>query len=89
MGVKEVRGAFGKGDTVVLLDENGADLASGLVRYDARDLDTIKGMRSGALKEALGYAGGPVVIHADDLSLRDTVVETRGPHNVRPKRPKR
>jgi glutamate 5-kinase len=89
VGVKEVRGAFGKGDTVVLLDETGAELASGLVRYDAKDVETIKGLRSGALKEALGYAGGPVVIHADDLSLRDTVVETRGPHNVRPKRPKR
>jgi hypothetical protein len=48
-----------------------------------------QGLRAGALKEALGYAGGPVVIHADDLSLRDTVVETRGPHNIRPKRPKR
>ena len=89
VGVKEVRGTFGKGDTVVLLDETGADLASGLVRYDVKDLERIKGLRSGALKEALGYAGGPVVIHADDLSLRDTVVETRGPHNVRPKRAKR
>ena len=66
-----------------------AELASGLVRYDAADVQKIRGLRSGALKDALGYAGGPVVIHADDLSLRDTVVETRGPHNVRPKRPKR
>lgn len=89
VGVKAVRGGFGKGDTVVLLDETGAELASGLVRYDATDLEKIKGLRSGALKEALGYAGGPVVIHADDLALRDTVVETRGPHNVRPKRPRK
>jgi len=32
----------------------------------------IIGVRSGGLKAALGYAGGPVVVHADDLALRET-----------------
>lgn len=63
-------GSFEKGDPVEVLDETGAEVARGLVRYDAADVLTIAGLRSPEIKAALGYAGGPVVVHADDLALR-------------------
>jgi len=69
-GVITASGSFEKGDPVEVLDETGAEVARGLVRYDAADVTTIAGLRSPQIKAALGYAGGPVVIHADDLALR-------------------
>lgn len=69
-GVVTATGSFGKGDPVEVLDETGAEVARGLVRYDAADVTAIAGLRSPEIKAALGYAGGPVVIHADDLALR-------------------
>lgn len=71
VGVVSAEGAFGKGDPVEVFDETGVEIARGLVRYDANDVSKIAGVRSAGLKAALGYAGGPVVIHADDLALRD------------------
>lgn len=70
VGIAEVRGSFSKGDTVEILDDKGVELGRGLVRYDANDVSRIAGLRSGAIKAALGYAGGPVVVHADDIALR-------------------
>ena len=69
-GVVTANGSFEKGDPVEVLDETGAEVARGLVRYDAADVLTIAGLRSPEIKAALGYAGGPVVVHADDLALR-------------------
>ena len=65
-------GDFGKGDPVEVFNDKGVEIARGLVRYDDNDVSKIIGVRSAGLKAALGYAGGPVVIHADDLALRDS-----------------
>jgi len=67
-GASAVEGRFGKGDTVVVRDPAGGELARGLARYDAADAARILGLRSGAIEEALGYTAGPL-IHADDLAL--------------------
>ncbi|GAA0870675.1 glutamate 5-kinase [Brevundimonas basaltis] len=72
VGILSSEGDFGKGDPVEVFNEKGVEIARGLVRYDDNDVSKIKGTRSAGLKAALGYAGGPVVIHADDLALRDT-----------------
>jgi glutamate 5-kinase len=73
VGIVASEGEFGKGDPVEVFDDRGVEIARGLVRYDDNDVSKIIGVRSAGLKAALGYAGGPVVIHADDLALRDTV----------------
>ncbi|HZW16885.1 MAG TPA: glutamate 5-kinase, partial [Brevundimonas sp.] len=70
VGIVSADGAFGKGDPVEILNEQGVEIARGLVRYDDNDVSKIIGVRSAGLKAALGYAGGPVVVHADDLALR-------------------
>ncbi|MGV9008407.1 glutamate 5-kinase [Brevundimonas sp.] len=70
VGLVSVSGDFGKGDAVQVLDPDGQPVARGLVRYDAADAGRIAGVASAGLKAALGYEAGPVVIHADDLTLR-------------------
>ena len=67
-GVKEVEGAFGKGDAVAIRDEQGREIGRGLTRYDAADARRIAGLRSNAIEAAIGYTAGPLV-HADDLAL--------------------
>ncbi len=66
-GVTEVRGKFEKGDAVRVLTADGAEIARGLARYDAEDARKIRGLKSGAIAEALGYAAGAALVHADDL----------------------
>jgi glutamate 5-kinase len=66
-GVTGVRGAFEKGDAVRIIGPDGAEIARGLTRYDAADAQKIKGLKSAAIAEALGYAAGPALVHADDL----------------------
>ena len=72
VGIVASEGDFGKGDPVEVFNDKGVEIARGLVRYDDNDVSKIIGVRSAGLKAALGYAGGPVVIHADDLALRDS-----------------
>jgi len=66
-GVTDVRGAFEKGDAVRILGASGTEIARGLARYDAGDARKIKGLKSGAIEAALGYALGAALVHADDL----------------------
>lgn len=68
-GVKAVEGRFGKGDAVIVLDEQGVEVARGLCRYDAGDAEKIMGARSAEIEARLGFTAGPTLIHADDLAL--------------------
>ena len=70
VGLVSVEGDFGKGDAVQVTTADGQPVARGLVRYDAADAARIVGVASAGLKAALGYEAGPVVVHADDLTLR-------------------
>jgi glutamate 5-kinase len=67
-GVVDVQGAFEKGDAVRIV-ALGGEIARGLARYDAEDARRIMGLKSSAIADALGYAAGPVLVHADDLVL--------------------
>ena len=67
-GVRRAEGRFDKGDAVVIRDEAGAEIARGLVRYEAEDAERICGLKSEAIEAVLGYTSGPLV-HADDLAL--------------------
>ena len=66
----EVRGAFGKGDPVSICDAQGAEVARGLIGYDADAARRIQGLKSDAIETVLGYRDRPVLIHRDDLVLR-------------------
>ena len=68
-GLRGVEGAFGRGDTVLILDPARQELARGISRYDSDDLRRIAGCRSSEIIDRLGYAYGAVVVHRNDLIL--------------------
>jgi glutamate 5-kinase len=68
-GVRAVQGDFRRGDPVSVKDEAGAELARGLVAYDAGDAQRIAGHRSEELETILGWRGRDEIIHRDDLVL--------------------
>ncbi len=65
-GVRAVAGTFEKGDAVRVMDEQGAEVARGLVRRDVAEVERVAGLSSDAAA-ALGVEGRPELIHADDL----------------------
>ena len=67
-GVTEVEGAFGRGEPVAIKGPEGV-LGIGLVRYTAEESRKIKGKRSDAIGELLGYPGRAALIHRDDMAL--------------------
>ncbi len=68
-GVIGVEGTFERGDTVSLAGPSGILLARGIARYDAEEVLRIAGTHSDRIPEILGYNGGPVVVHREDLIL--------------------
>lgn len=68
-GVTAVRGSFERGDTVRLLDMSGSEIARGLVRYDAQDVQNLQGCHSDDIEQRLGYSHGPAIIHRNELVL--------------------
>ncbi|GAC1620950.1 MAG: glutamate 5-kinase [Nevskia sp.] len=69
VGVKQVVGAFARGDLVLCLDAEGREIARGLVNYDADEAARIAGAPSPEIPARLGYPGEPELIHRDNLVL--------------------
>lgn len=74
-GIKEVSGVFALGDSVVLLNQKGQELAVGMANYDARDVQKIKGLKTSEIQKALGYKHDDEVIHRDNLVLTNGLEE--------------
>ena len=68
-GVIKVEGKFEFGNAVRILGENGKEIARGLVNYNFRDLGSIMGMRTNAVKKIFEDNFYNEVIHRDDLTL--------------------
>ncbi len=66
-GIVGVDGTFDAGDCVCCVDEDGREVARGLVAYDATACARIKGAQSSRIAEILGYRISDEVIHRDDL----------------------
>ncbi len=69
-GVKEIDGQFERGDTVAVLNEDGREIARGLIAYDAEDARKIAGHKSDEISEILGYDARAAMIHRNDLVVR-------------------
>jgi len=67
--VIKVEGKFEFGNAVRILGEDGKEIARGLVNYNFRDLGTIMGMRTSAVRNIFGKNFYNEVIHRDDLTL--------------------
>lgn len=74
-GIKEVRGRFNLGDSVVLLNEDEKELAVGMVNYDSSDIEKIMGLKSKEIESQLGFKHDDEVIHRDNLVLTGDMEE--------------
>lgn len=68
-GIREVRGDFGGGDCVSLLDPDGKEFGRGLVNYPASDVLKVAGRRSTEIPNLLGYKVADEIIHRDNFVL--------------------
>ena len=68
-GVIAVSGRFARGDTVSVLDRDGAEIARGMIAYSDGDAARIIGKRSADIEALLGFRGRDEMIHRDDLVM--------------------
>jgi glutamate 5-kinase len=68
-GVVAVSGRFARGDTVSVLDREGAEIARGMIAYNDGDAARIIGKRSADIEALLGFRGRDEMIHRDDLVM--------------------
>ncbi len=69
VGIKAVEGSFQRGDVVACLNEQGKEIARGLINYSAEEARKIRGKPSTTIAEILGYVDEPELIHRDNLVL--------------------
>lgn len=66
-GIVKIRGSFERGDSVTLIGPKGKEFARGIVNYNSKELDRIKGLKTDEIEKSLGYKYSDEVIHRDDL----------------------
>jgi len=72
-GIRQIDGRFQRGDAVLVKDQQGREIARGLVAYGAADAERIAGKRTAEIEAILGYRGRDEMIHRDDLALTASV----------------
>ncbi|WP_332065829.1 glutamate 5-kinase [Bartonella sp. CB189] len=72
-GVMAVEGVFHRGDTVAIIDENGTEIARGLVSYGKDEAVRIMGCKSEKIESILGYEARSAMVHRNDMVLRRLV----------------
>jgi len=68
-GVIKAEGDFEFGDSVRCISENGKEFARGLVNYNSKEMEHIKGKRTDEIETILGYRYYDEVIHRDNLVM--------------------
>jgi len=54
---------------IAVLDEEGRDIARGLINYNAAETRRIAGHSSSEIENLLGYVDEPELIHRDNLII--------------------
>jgi len=67
VGVRGVRGDFGKGDVISVCDASGTEFARGLSNYTAADAGRIAGLNTEQIAALLGRLLYPELVHRDNL----------------------
>ncbi|MEC8099582.1 MAG: glutamate 5-kinase [Pseudomonadota bacterium] len=70
-GILEVKGSFSKGDIIKVFNKNNHLICVGFSSYPAEDAKKIAGFKSDEIKKVLGYHQKDVVIHRDDMVLKN------------------
>ena len=66
IGVKGIEGRFYRGDTVSI-HYNKKEVARGMINYDFKEMDQIKGKKSNEISTILGFVREDEIIHKDNL----------------------
>ncbi len=68
-GIVDVKGDFGAGESVSIVDLKDKEFARGLTYYSSGDIKKIKGIKTNQMEHVLGYRGNEEVIHRNNLVL--------------------
>ncbi|HJS28442.1 MAG TPA: glutamate 5-kinase [Anaerolineales bacterium] len=68
-GVTEVVGQFQRGATLGIWSQSGEEIARGIVNYDHKACERLRGRRSSEIETVVGYFYGDELIHRSDLVL--------------------
>tara|TARA_B000000441_G_scaffold132448_1_gene119057 strand:- start:318 stop:1436 length:1119 start_codon:yes stop_codon:yes gene_type:complete len=66
IGVKSIEGRFYRGDTVSI-HYNKKEVARGMINYDFKEMDQIKGKKSNEISTILGFVREDEIIHKDNM----------------------
>ena len=66
-GIREVQGAFKRGDPVSICLPDSPPIACGITNYSDEEVTAIRGLRSDRIAAALGYHYGSEVVHRNNL----------------------
>lgn len=69
VGVTDVSGRFNRGEVVSCCDQQGREVARGLVNYNSEESRKVMGKPSDTIEAVLGYVDEPELIHRDNLVL--------------------
>jgi glutamate 5-kinase len=69
VGVSKVEGNFKRGEVVSCINSEGTEIARGLVNYDSKESQLLKGETSEKFERILGYVDEAELIHRDNLVL--------------------
>ncbi len=69
VGVVSTQGAYTRGDMVACKNQNGDEIARGLVNYGSDDTTRLCGIASAEIESVLGYVAEEELIHRDNLVL--------------------
>ena len=70
-GIISISGSFYKGDIVNVLNKKKRIICVGIVAYPSKDAKIIAGAKSNQIQNLLGYHSRDVIIHIDDMVLRN------------------
>jgi glutamate 5-kinase len=70
-GVIEVKGRFGIGACVRLVDQKARVIGKGLVNYSSSDIIKIRGLKTSEIEERLEFKHSDEVIHRDNMVIQD------------------
>ena len=74
-GILTVEGRFSMGNSVLLTNEAGKEIAVGMVNYHSGDIKKISGAKSTEIESRLGFKHDDEVIHRDNLVLTEQLEE--------------
>ncbi len=68
-GIIEVRKSFEEGAAIIIIGDDGMEIAKGLINYSSEQLHKIKGRQSKEIEGILGYKYTDEVVHRDNMAL--------------------